>query len=427
MSITPEQAVAQDLAPLICDPGLPPRIGIAVSGGGDSVALLHLAHGWGRSHGLVVQAATVDHGLRAASASEASGVARLCETLGIAHVTLRWTGWDGRGNVQAAARAARKRLLTDWADAQGLTAVLLGHTADDQAETFLMRLARGSGVDGLSGMSAQDGLFLRPLLGVSRAALRGWLSARGLPWVDDPTNDDARFDRIKARQMLETLAPLGLTVARLNDTAAHMARARGTLRHAAADWAARFVQTDGGDLVFAPEALALGNSDVEARVFAAAVQWIGGAGYRPRYDALLGAADALRRGETRTLGGVMMIPHGGKGARFMREASAAQGPVAALDGGVTVWDGRWHVRQATPSEDWIAPEAGLGPWQIAALGEAGLALCKGWRATGFSRASLLASPAVWQAGALIAAPLAGLEGGWRAELVPPFERFILSH
>jgi tRNA(Ile)-lysidine synthase len=273
------------------------------------------------------------------------------------------------------------------------------------------------------------GLFRRPLLSVRRATLRAWLTERGIPWVEDPSNDDTRFDRVKARQMLEVLAPLGLTVGRLNDTVAHMARARVTLWRAAAAWAAQFVRPEGGDLIFAPEALALGRSDVEARIFAAAVQWIGGADYRPRYEALTNAASALRREETRTLGGVLMLPDGQGGARLTREAAAVQGPVpvSAGPGKVTLWDGRWRVSQMPPATTRSAPDPGPGPWRIAALGEAGLPACIGWRDCGLPMPALLTSPAVWTGTALVAAPHAGMANGWQAELGLTFQSFILSH
>ncbi len=127
-------------------------VGIAVSGGGDSIALLHLAQIWAVNNNVKVKVATVDHGLRSASASEAAGVASACALLGLDHRTLRWEGWHGQGDLQAVARNARQRLLADWARSVGIETVLLGHTMDDQAETVLMRLGRGSGVDGLSGM-----------------------------------------------------------------------------------------------------------------------------------------------------------------------------------------------------------------------------------------------------------------------------------
>jgi tRNA(Ile)-lysidine synthase len=200
-----------------------------------------------------------------------------------------------------------------------------------------------------------------------------------------------------------------------------MLRARATLTRAAANHAARHVRPEGGDLIFAPEALEVGQTDTEGRVFAAAVQWIGGAGYRPRYEALLDAARALRQGQARTLGGVMMLPEAGGGARLMREVAATQGPVPAPSiKGAVLWDGRWSLSRT-------APEVPAAPCHIAALGEAGLAQVPGWRTAGLPRASLLATPAIWDGGVLIAAPLAGMPRDWQANLSPSFESFILSH
>lgn len=405
--MTPEAALAAALPPGAA-------IGVAVSGGGDSMALLHLAADRARALGTRIAAATVDHGLRPEAAAEAAMVAQVCAGLGIAHDTLRWQGWDGQGNLQSAARDARRALLADWRVRRGLDVVLLGHTADDQAETFLMRLARGSGVDGLACMAAADGTFLRPLLPLRRAALRDWLRARGIAWIDDPSNDDARFDRVRARQMLDLLAPLGLTVDRLTDTAAHMARARAALRQAAADLAAREVRAEGGDLILPAPLLEPG--ELEGRILTAALRWIGATPYRPRHDALTAAAQALRRGETRTLAGVVMQPEG-QGARLSREPAAVAPPVAAQ--GPVVWDGRWQVAPDAPP--------GPGPWQVGALGTAGLARLPDWRAAGLPRSSLAASPAVWQGDRLVSAPLAGLSGGWTATLTPPFALFLLSH
>ncbi len=124
-------------------------LGIAVSGGSDSLALLHLMVEWGRAP---LRCVTVDHRLRDASAEEAAQVAEICAALGIAHDTLTWDGWDGQGNLAAEARRARYALLADWAVTHGLTGIALGHTQDDIAETLLMRLARRAGVDGLAAM-----------------------------------------------------------------------------------------------------------------------------------------------------------------------------------------------------------------------------------------------------------------------------------
>lgn len=414
--MTPEAALAAALQPALRGSVRRP-LGVAVSGGGDSLALLYLAAEWGAANGVPIHAATVDHGLRPEAAAEAAGVARHCAGLGISHQILHWTGWDGQGNVQDQARQARRHLLTNWAQAEGLEVVLLGHTADDQAETVLMRLARGSGVDGLAGMGAHDpsGLFIRPLLPVRRAALRDWLRTRGLTWIEDPSNDDPRYDRVKARQMLGLLSPLGLTVDRLTETAGHMQRAQITLREAARHLARSDVRAEAGDLILSRRIL-LGEDDAPRRVLSAAVQWIGDAPYRPRHAALMAAADACLAGEARTLGGVMFLPGKG-GARLMREPASSTEVLPCHDGPM-LWDGRWKI---------TAIEAPSQSVQIAALGEAGLAQCPLWRETGLPRTTLLASPGIWHGDRLISAPLAGFGNGWVATLTPSFESFLLSH
>ncbi len=181
-------------------------IGIAVSGGPDSLALLLL--GAATRPGLV-EAATVDHGLRAQSAEEAAMVAALCDKLNVPHRTLP-ADWSEppMSNVQAEARALRYRLLNDWAIERGLSAIATAHHADDQAETLLMRLARGAGVGGLGGTKARRALseeimLVRPLLGWRKAELIELVANAGLEPVDDPTNRDPRHDRSRIRKWLE--------------------------------------------------------------------------------------------------------------------------------------------------------------------------------------------------------------------------------
>lgn len=437
---TPEAAFAEAFARLAGDPP-PAAIGVAVSGGGDSMALLHLAAAHARAAGIGVEAVTVDHGLRPEAASEAQDVAAACAALGLRHEVLRWTGWSGGGNLQDAARAARRALIADWAARRGLGAVLLGHTADDQAETVLMRLARGSGVDGLAGMpEAVPGRppFLRPLLGLRRAVLRDWLRARGIGWAEDPGNADLRFDRIKARQMLDALGGLGLTPERLLQTADHMRAAQASLQAAAAAFAARHVTQDRGDLLLDRAALRIEAGDEPRRVLAAALAWVGGAAYRPRYAALAAAADAVREGRRATLGGCLLMPQDG-GARITRELAAVAGLRARAEAAATeiAWDRRWRIaRGGLP-----VPQGG----EVAALGPEGLPCCPQWRASLLPRATLLASPAVWLGGRLLAAPLAGpvvpppdappppapQEGdpaaGWSARIVADSIDTLLSH
>lgn len=200
-----------------------------MSGGPDSLALLLLSHAAYRGR---VIALTVDHGLRATSAGEAAMVAHVCATRGVPHATLTWSGDKPAANLQAAARAARYALMRDHCAARGINWLLTAHHADDQAETLLLRLARGSGAGGLSGIRARRDLgegvtLLRPLLGVRRADLRAVVDAAGLAPVDDPANRSPAYDRTAARQLL--VATPWLDAARLADAAAHLADAEAAL------------------------------------------------------------------------------------------------------------------------------------------------------------------------------------------------------
>ena len=393
----------------------PDRLGVAVSGGGDSMALLHLLADWARDGGPQIAAVTVDHGLRAAAADEAALVARACAGLGVAHHILHWNGREATGNVMDAARRARLRLIGDWAQAQGFGTVALGHTADDQAETVLMRLARGSGVDGLSGMAAwrQAGelVWVRPLLDVPRADLRGYLQRRGGGWVEDPTNDDPRHDRTRARAALALLAPLGIDRERLTETAARMALARRALEEmtlAAARGAARI---EAGDVVLRRDLVLALPMEVQLRLLAHAIRWLTGADYRPRLSALMAARDGALEGRRRTVAGCLLTGSA-TALRVGREPRAAA--LAAAEIG-RPWDGRWILDG--PAEP---------GFRVRALGEHGLAACPDWRAAGLPRATLLASPAVWCGADLIAAPLAGTGAEWQARPIQPPEQFFLS-
>lgn len=186
-----------DLARLI---PLPARIGIAASGGPDSMALLWLAH---NALPGAVEAATVDHGLRAEAAGEAAMVATWCADNDIPHATLR-PAQPITGNIQSAARKARYALLEQWRMERRLDVILTAHHADDQLETLLMRLNRGSGVSGLAGVRARSGTIARPLLGWRKAELIGLAQEQRLPFADDPSNADLRFDRAALRRNLAT-------------------------------------------------------------------------------------------------------------------------------------------------------------------------------------------------------------------------------
>lgn len=205
------------------------RLLVAVSGGPDSVALLALLAEWARAAGRpALHAATVDHGLRQASAAEARAVAALCERLGVPHATLSWDGPKPAAGLQARARQARYDLLKREAMRLGGAVLVSGHTLDDQAETILMRMAHGSGPSGLVGMRerVRKGAveLARPLLGIAKARLVATARARGLAFIHDPSNEDARFERVRWRGLLPALAEQGLTPERLAILARRMAR-----------------------------------------------------------------------------------------------------------------------------------------------------------------------------------------------------------
>lgn len=415
--MTPPAALLAALAPTLraAPPG---PLGVAVSGGGDSVALLLLLQGAGMP-GLA--AVTVDHGLRPDSAAEAAGVATLCAGRGIPHAVLRWTGWDGRGNLQARARQARRALIAEWARGRGLGAVALGHTLDDQAETFLMRLARGSGIDGLAAMEpcarAEGLVWLRPMLGLRRADLRAFLVAEGIRWAEDPGNENADFLRVRARQALGPLAGLGLDAPRLATTAAAMARARAALE-AATSALARAALEPGpaGDLRLDPGTLAGVPREIRLRLLAAALCWVAGAPYRPRLAALeaaLVAVEAGLPGGGLTLHGCLLRRR--RGAIQLRREPAAVAPrVPAVAGR---WDGRWA---------WDPVDlAGFDPAEVGALGAAGLELLTERRAAGLPAEMLATTPAIWRGAHLLAAPFAvpGAARTFRrvSALPPPWE------
>ena len=426
MQVTLDATSSDDALARAIDAGLTPdrpaRLGVAVSGGGDSMALLHLLRDWAQRTGAALHAATVDHGLRPAARAEAAMVAEVCEGLGIAHTTLRWNGWDGSGNLQDQARRARYALMADWALAEGLGAVALGHTADDQAETFLMRLARGAGVDGLSAMAPRRrslGVdWLRPLLGVARSDLRGYLTARRLGWVDDPSNADPRFARVRARQVLAGLEPLGLNAVALRATTLRLAEARDALDHAAQDAARRIATVEAGDVTIERAALLALPAELRRRLLSHALAWVASAEYRPRHETLAEALAAVAEGRDMSLHGCLLTVRKTQ-LRLTRELQAVKGKTAAPG---AIWDRRWRLNapEGTPT----------GGLEIAALGNAGLAACPKWRETGLKRATLLSAPGVWRGATLVAAPLAGRSEGWAAELArgeSDYFTSLLSH
>lgn len=379
--------LSQDLSKILtAGLGEAAQLGLAVSGGGDSMAMLHLAH----RAGLRPYVATVDHGLRAASADEARMVAQICAELGLAHVTLHWRTWDQRGNLQQAASRARRALLADWARAQGLSSVAFAHTRDDLAETFLMRLARGAGVDGLAAMRPswhEHGIqFLRPLLAASRDDLRAFLRSIDAKWIDDPSNEMDRFDRVRVRKALKLLAPLGIDAPRIAEVAAHISQARSALEGVTDALIKGNITGRAGILRISPQIFDA-PADLQRRLLQQVITWVHPQNFGPRGPALVALRDRLHAGFGGQLAGCHFIGQGGgifafREAKTLRRHSANQ-----------VWDGVWHM---------VNPSNAM---QIGPLGAEGLRQWPAWRDLGIPRAALLSQPSLWQDETLISTAL----------------------
>jgi tRNA(Ile)-lysidine synthase len=398
------------LAPVMAEAPAGP-LGVAVSGGSDSLSLLLLLSRWASETGREIRAVTIDHGLRHGSAREAAAVADLCCMRGIVHETCRWEDWDGSGNLQAHAREARRRLIADWVVRHGIGPVAIGHTLDDQAETFLMRLARGSGVDGLSAMQPITRLsgvtWLRPLLAIRRNELRAWLTQYGMCWAEDPSNGDRRFDRVRVREALQTLEGLGIGPDRLAETAARMARARGALERATGELARQTIEAgDCGDVALRVAQFSDAPEEVRLRLLSEILCWVGGETYRPRFVRLAPMARAIcdgSLGKGATLHGCIARKCGDR-IVIRREPGRVSAPVSVEK---RVWERRWKLD--------MLPERVEG-LTIAALGRRGLSQVPNWRSTGFARETLLSTPAIWKQHDLVAAPLAGLSNGFAFRL-----------
>ena len=381
-------------------------IGVAVSGGSDSVALLlSLCAAMPQAH---LRAATVDHGLRAEAKEEAQWVSGLCAKLGVAHSTLTVSDLPTGPNLQARARSARYDALAAWGRDLACSCICLGHSQTDVAENFLIRLARGSGVDGLSvmrGRWAERGMeWLRPLLEFSRVELQAFLRAQGQGWCDDPSNEDPAFMRVRMRQAAPDLDALGLTSLRLAKTATRMGYVQEALEYSVRGLWPQVAQIDVTDVLFDRVALSSLPREYVERMVSDALNWISGKPYRPRNSALLRAIAAKK---TETLHGCVLIPQPENVLRISREFSVVEGLVAQ---GGAPWDGRVSITKWKKS------------YEIRALGPSGLAQCPEWRESGRPRLALLASPSLWQGKTLLAAPMAHFGPKDMLEVVsPPWE------
>jgi tRNA(Ile)-lysidine synthase len=313
---------AAEFAVLLADLQRVPALVLAVSGGPDSTALLVLAARWrsGLRKGPRLLAVTIDHGLRPESAREARDVKRLARRLGVPHRTVRWSDRKPATGLQEAAREARYRLLVAAAKRAGARHVLTGHTLDDQAETVLFRLTRGSGISGLGAMqrvtAIGDLILVRPFLDLPKARLVATLVAAGIGFADDPSNRDPRFARPRLRLLMPALAREGLGAARLALLARRLRRADAAIEMAVTVAAAAVSQgpwPERGAIVFDPEKFMALPEEVALRLLGRAVASRGQEGrvqlgkLEALYAALAGVASAGATARVRrTLAGALV-------------------------------------------------------------------------------------------------------------------------
>lgn len=394
-----------------------PHLAVAVSGGADSTALAMLAATWTHVRQGRLSALIVDHGLRPESADEARRVRDRIEALGMTATVLGWRGDKPRSGIQSTARKARYDLLAAWCRSQAVLHLLVGHHADDQAETIAMRAARGSGAVGLGGMSAivemADFRLLRPLLGVTKVEVQEWLRQRDVDWVEDPTNRDLRFARARlrldktwrkeARRLTEVAS--NATVRRK----AEVARLQ-VLASALTLDPLGFALVDLAPLLAAPV-------DVAEAALGAVLTCVGGRTYGPASGALQDAWHALREappGKARTLGGCL-IQRRSETLVIARETARLPARAPFGPGATRLWDGRFavHLGIAAPRGAEIGP---LGRDRGIALGRTGSGILAPWPA-------LAALPALWVAEKPVSVPIPGSE----ARGVWPFSAVFRPH
>lgn len=359
------------LQPILSDAD---KIAVAVSGGADSMALVLLMHEYAQEMGREIVALTVDHGIRPESFAEAGQVGLWLAKYGIAHHIIKWQGQKTATNLQMKARKARYELMADYCSENNIKFLATGHNLNDQAETVLMRLLRGSGVDGLAGMVLVKQIFdinvIRPLLSITHQNLQQFLRAKNQLWIEDPSNENVKFQRVAVRKLIQSFDDPQLLTKRLVDTAAHMARAKDYISGQLAKNINEIVTyNEAGFYEIKLTEFKSLHQEERYRVLAAALQKISGNVYRPRFENLQLLDIKINNGQminSCTLYGCVIA----QGKRkidsnilyIYRELAAISPPLEVQANTEIIWDGRFLCQVGD-----IKPEA----LQIGALGASG--------------------------------------------------------
>ncbi len=387
---------------------------LAVSGGPDSMALMLLAARWlpRASPAPAVHIATVDHGLRPGSADEAKWVSRQAAAMGFPHHVLTWEGNKPATGRQAAARDARYGLLAGLIDQLSLpapTAIAVAHHRDDQAETVLMRFARGSGVDGLAGMlpsrplGTADRQLIRPFLDVDKVNLSATLRASGIAWLEDPSNADTNFERVRLRRAMAAAQDCGLSTVAVATSARRLARARAALEQLTSELIARAVETPADAYArIDTDAFDAAPAELRLRLIQRIVARFGGNTSPPRMTKLEELTDRLSVcvNMTATLGGCL-LRRTDRNILAFREPGRRGLPEIELQPGVTAtWDGRFRVSVGREGPGRVTVKA-VPAYVLNLAGEKPLTAHRDKR---LPRRALLALPSFWAGDQLLEVP-----------------------
>lgn len=381
------------------------RCAVAVSGGADSMALvLLMAEIIGPQN---ITALSVDHGLRPAAAEEVRQVKTWMEKRHIPHVALKWQGEKPVSGVQEAARLARYALMEDWCVENGVPFLLLGHHRGDQAETLLLRLARGSGLRGLAGMrparpplTRSDGPWaLRPMLETPPAFLRAYLHGMSQDWIEDPSNENERYDRVRARKLLAHPPLAGLNEERLAKTARLLSRARDALEHYITKAMECAVQLDAtGTAFIAVNTLLSEHEEIALNILSRLCQSIAGRPHPPRLEQIEALYNALISGQgvERTLAGCQIAKAAGGKVLICRESANISERIDLAPGTHGLfWDGRFTINVSVRGAGYSIGQVGDTGW---------LALRHAGYAPNVKQIVGKSQPALWRGDKLILAP-----------------------
>lgn len=383
------------------------KIAVAVSGGGDSMALAVLLNEIVKKHGGKLLALTVDHGLREESFREAGAVNRILSDIGIKHKLLKWEGEKPKTRVEEKAREARFNLLADECKKEGFEYLAVAHNLEDKAETFWMRLSHGSGLDGLASVAKTRRLrginIIRPLLGFNREELRNTCRYYGIKWFEDPMNSDDKFLRVKLREFEKMLADEGLTPQRLDKTFLKLEEARQSIEFIVEELLTKIMKKHNeGYANINYELWKKYPSDIQRRILEKSLNSVYPQDYGTGFDLLEATRKEMLTQEFsgKTLSGCEIFFDKSGDIIICREAERVQGKVPLISAEV-VWDKRYIVR-ADPDESIF----------VGALEEEGLAVLRKNK----SLESVLEKlpykikrsiPAIWSEDGLMAVPLIG--------------------